>query len=145
MAAAVASPTGASNAKKTILHIEDNPSHRKLFETMLATRPEFKVLTAPDGDLALELARRHRFDLIVLDLWLVGMQGDEVLRRLKNDRRTRHTPVVVVTADATADKAGLLHSGAAAQLEKPFDIDKLLEAVDEALVLTNRRTWRAKM
>ena len=133
IAAAVASPGGASRAKRTVLHIEDNPAHHKLVQTILANRHDLEVLAATEGNRGIELAQRHLPDLILLDLWLVGMQGDEVLRQLKAHPRTRHIPIVMLSADATANKARLLQSGASAHLTKPFHLNELLDAVDEAL------------
>ena len=72
-----------------------------------------KLLAAMDGSLGLELARQHRPDLILLDLHLPIMDGQEVLLRLKEDPVTGELPVVVVSADATAARVEtLLATGA---------------------------------
>ena len=131
---AAAYADGASSERKTILVVEDNLSSFDLIEQILSARPEFELLAAMQGSLGLELARRHRPDLILLDLHLPGMEGDEVLRRLKDDPATREIPGVIVSADATAGQVGrLLQSGASAYLTKPLDVKQFLETVEEAL------------
>lgn len=134
MAVMLASRSGDSFDKKTILHIEDDRSHRELVANLLATRHELEVLIADEGKLGLALARRHHPHLVLLDLRLVGMQGEEVLKRLKQERETRHIPVIMVSADATPRQAGrLLQVGATAYVTKPFDVDGLFKVIDEAL------------
>ena len=87
-----------------------------------------------EGNLGLELARQHMPDLILLDLHLPVMDGQEVLRRLQADGATSDIPVVVVSADATpARVADVLASGATAFLTKPLDVQRFMVVVDEAL------------
>jgi CheY-like chemotaxis protein len=81
-----------------------------------------------------ELAREHRPDLVLLDLHLPDIQGDEVLRRLRADPRTAEIPVVVVSADATrASNDRLRALGADAYLSKPIDVEEFLETVERFL------------
>jgi signal transduction histidine kinase/ActR/RegA family two-component response regulator len=119
---------------QTILYIEDNPSNLKLVEEVFATRSGVRLLSAMNGNLGLELAHHHQPDLVLLDLHLPGIAGEEVLRRLRAHPRTERIPVVVVSADAT-DRSirKLLASGVSAYLAKPLDIDRLLAVVDEVL------------
>jgi PAS domain S-box-containing protein len=134
MPVAVVSPNGGSAPKKTILYVEDNLSNFKLVEQILSSRPELELLTAMQGNLGLELAQRHRPDLILLDVHLPGMPGDQVLRRLKDDAETRDIPVVIVSADATAGQIErLLEAGARAYLTKPLDVRGFLQVVEDAL------------
>jgi CheY-like chemotaxis protein len=82
----------------------------------------------------LELAREHRPDLIMLDLHLPDIMGEEVLRRLRADPRTASIPVVVITADATRSTVERLRrAGADAYLTKPLDIDEFLETIEQFL------------
>ena len=117
------------------LRIEDNHSNVALVESILAQRPDVTLLTALQGRLGIELARRHHPHLILLDVHLPDMRGDEVLRQLKDDPATREIPVVVVSADATRDQEErLLATGARAYLTKPFDVRSFLHVVDAALL-----------
>ncbi len=81
-----------------------------------------------------ELAREHAPDLVLLDLHLPDVQGDEVLRRLRADKRTARIPVVMISADATPRTIDrLLSEGADAYLTKPLDVDEFLAAIDRLL------------
>ena len=72
-------------------------------ECILARRPEVTLISAMHGTLGLELARQHQPDLLLLDLHLPDMQGDEILRKLRADPLTEKIPVVMISADATAE------------------------------------------
>ena len=93
-----------------------------------------RLLTAMQGSLGLELAREHQPDLILLDLHLPDMLGDEVLRRLQADPRTRDIPVVVLSADAVPSHiARLRAAGAVAYLTKPLDVVQFFTTLHEIL------------
>ncbi|MEJ2185346.1 MAG: ATP-binding protein [Gemmatimonadota bacterium] len=118
----------------TILYIEDNPSNFKLVERVLGRRPGITLLTAMQGRLGLELAREHRPALVLLDLNLPDINGQEVLRRIRNDQDLRDTPVVVISADVTTGRIQkVLSQGAQAYLPKPLDVQEFLRVVDEIL------------
>ena len=86
------------------------------------------------GSLGLELAAQRPPDLILLDVHLPDMLGDEVLRRLKANTVTRPIPVVVFSADATArQKEHLLSAGAAHYLTKPLDVAQFFEILAKTL------------
>ncbi len=88
-------------------------------------------MAATLGGLALELARRHRPDMILLDLHLPDMSGIDVLGRLRADPTTTAIPVVVVSADATAERIEHLEAApVAAYLTKPIDIRELLRVIE---------------
>jgi CheY-like chemotaxis protein len=98
----------------------------------MARRPEVTLMVAMEGQLALELATEQRPDLILLDLHLPDISGEEVLRRLRADPRTEDTPVVVLSADAASTRPAQLRSmGASDYMTKPLDIARLLAIVDE--------------
>ncbi|HVF72064.1 MAG TPA: PAS domain S-box protein [Chthoniobacterales bacterium] len=121
---------------RRLLYIEDNFSNVTLVEQMLAERPALELMTAVQGRVGLELARQHAPDVILLDLHLPDMPGWQVLAQLKADHLTRHIPVVVISADATAPQTKrLLSAGARAYLTKPLDIGEFFRVVDEALAL----------
>jgi PAS domain S-box-containing protein len=120
--------------KRTILYVEDNFDNFKLVERILAGRPELELLTAMNGNLAVELAQQHRPDLVLLDLHLPGIPGEDVLKRLKGDPSTHHIPVVVVSADATERRIkSLLAGGARDYLTKPLDVSRFLAVVEDSL------------
>jgi signal transduction histidine kinase len=113
-----------------VLYIEDNLANLALMERVLASVPELVLHVAGDGRTGLELAARHRPDLILLDLHLPDQPGDEVLRHLWAEERTRPIPVVVVSADATPGQIRRLHeAGAHAYITKPLDVPQLLDLV----------------
>jgi len=119
---------------RVLLYVEDNLSNLKLIQRVLAHRPEIRLIPAMQGRMGLDLAREHRPKLILLDLHLPDIQGEEVLRQLKEAPETRDIPVVVISADATPGQVKrLLAAGARNYLTKPLDVRKFLEIVDETL------------
>jgi CheY-like chemotaxis protein len=89
------------------------------------------LITSIQGRRGLELAEQHRPDLVLLDLHLPDMHGSQVLRQLRDNERTRHIPVIVVSADATDRQLRrLMEAGADAYLTKPLDVHEFLETVD---------------
>jgi CheY-like chemotaxis protein len=124
-------PTGRA---KTLLYIEDNLPNVRLVERILSRRPALKMIAAQQGSIGLELARHHQPDLILLDVRLPDMQGDEVLTWLRTEPRTRHIPVVVISADAIGSEVERLKQlGACAYITKPFEVGHFLELLDQAL------------
>ncbi|HEY5318204.1 MAG TPA: PAS domain S-box protein, partial [Solirubrobacteraceae bacterium] len=116
---------------RTVLYVEDNPSNIRLVEAILAARPEVKLIVATQGSLALELAREHRPALVLLDLNLPDMSGEEILRRIRADPRTAEIPVVITSADASPGKTEQLkRAGASDYLIKPFGIERFLAMID---------------
>ena len=123
-----------SGVTGTVLYIEDNISNRLLMERLLARRPGVRLVGAPEGQAGLDLAGTTHPDLILLDLHLPDMPGEEVFRQLRNDPRTRTIPIAVLSADATwAQTSQLLTAGAAAYLTKPLDVAEVLELLDATL------------
>jgi CheY-like chemotaxis protein len=124
----------APHRDATLLYVEDNLANLSLVETILLSRPGWRTLPALQGALGIELAREYRPDVVLLDLHLPDMAGDEVLRRLRGDERTASIPVIVVSADATPDSLERLRAaGADAYLTKPLDVDEFLRAVERFL------------
>lgn len=115
----------------TLLLIEDNLSNFQLVEQIFSGQTDVNLLGAMEGNLGLDLARHHHPDLVLLDLHLPGLGGEEVLERLKADRRTRDIPVVVMSADATESRIRrLLDAGAHEYVTKPLNIRRFLEVVE---------------
>jgi PAS domain S-box-containing protein len=121
----------APGQARNVLYVEDNPSNIKLVEAILRARPEVTLLVATQGSLAIDLAREHRPALVLLDLNLPDISGEEVLRRLRRDARTAEIPVVITSADATPGHIERLRrAGADDYLTKPFGIERFLAVVD---------------
>jgi signal transduction histidine kinase/CheY-like chemotaxis protein len=133
--------TGAAHAaapidggRRTVLCIEDNVANLELIEQIFADRRDIELLTAVQGTIGAELARRHLPDIVLLDLNLPDIDGDEVLDRLHADPATEHVPVVILSADATDRQLErLLARGAHAYLTKPIDVAELMRVIDDAL------------
>lgn len=124
-------------ARHAVLHVEDNLANLRLVEKVLAQRAGIEVIPAMFGRLGLELAREHRPVIVLLDLHLPDMSGEDVLKRLRDDPDTASIPVVIVSADATPGQVRrLLNCGAAGYLTKPIDVRELLRLVDEAVEAT---------
>ena len=124
-------PDGPHRAA-TLLYVEDNLANLSLVETILLSRPAWRLLPALQGGLGVELAREHRPDVVLLDLHLPDLPGAEVLRRLRADPRTASIPVVVVSADATpASVERLRQAGADAYVTKPLDVEEFLRVVGQ--------------
>jgi CheY-like chemotaxis protein len=120
-------PPERQHPAMTVLYIEDNPSNLKLVEHLLHRRPGITLISAMRPQLGLDLAGEHHPDLILLDLDLPDMPGQEVLRRLRADSNTAQVPIVILSADARpALITQLLDQGARAFLTKPLDIKELL-------------------
>ena len=126
--------TRGLDAKGVVLYIEDNRSNVRLMERLLERRPGVRLLHAPDGERGLALALAEEPDLILLDLHLPDLLGEQVLQRLWQDPRLRGIPVAILSADATLEQSRRLKmSGAVAYLSKPLEIRAVLQLVDERL------------
>jgi diguanylate cyclase (GGDEF)-like protein len=116
-----------------VLVAEDDAPTRAMIDLALHDAGYDCVLAA-DGRAALEQARATRPDLVLLDVGMPVMTGDEVHRELRRDPRTRYIPVVFVTAKrTTAEMAARLRNGADDFVAKPFDIDELVARIASAL------------
>jgi signal transduction histidine kinase/DNA-binding NarL/FixJ family response regulator len=115
----------------TVLYIEDNASNLELVEQVLSRLPDVTLIPAMRPQLGLDLAEEHHPDLVLLDLHLPDMPGEEVLRRLRANPNTADVPVVVLSADARPSHIEhLLDQGARAFLTKPLDVKELLTLLD---------------
>jgi CheY-like chemotaxis protein len=134
VAAEAAIDPDSSRAQSTVLYIEDNVANLRLLERIIRRRPAITLLSAMQGSHGVELAQAHRPHVIILDLHLPDLPGEDVLARLRDDARTRGIPVVILSADATPGQVTrLLAQGARAYLTKPLDLNELLSLLDEIL------------
>ena len=139
-ASAVPPPPHAADAaapsprRHSVLYIEDNEVNQMLMEGMLAHRPgiDLRLASLPEGGLALAAAQPP--DLVLLDITLPGMDGFEVLRRLREMPALRAVPVIAVSANAMpADLEDAQRAGFADYLTKPVHLPRLLDLVDRTL------------
>lgn len=118
---------------KTILIVDDEAPIRTVLERILE-REGYRTRTAPDGTKALEEARAFPPDLVLLDLTMPGMDGLEVLRRLRGSPETRQTLVLVLTArQSIEDEVEGLYTGADDYLPKPFEANELKARIGSLL------------
>ena len=116
---------------RRLLYVEDTLTNIRFVEAVLRRRPSVELIPAMMGNLGIDLAREHRPDLILLDLHLPDLSGEEVLTRLRRLDETREIPVIVVTADATdAARTSAVEELADGFVTKPVGVEQLLELVD---------------
>ena len=116
--------------RKTVLVVEYNELNLKLLNDILEYHG-YSVVTTRLGEPALELARQHSPNLILMDVQLPDISGMEAARRLKGDEQTRTIPIIAVTAFAmSGDEAKILASGCDAYVSKPFNVVEFLKVVE---------------
>ncbi len=123
-----APPSGAPRHR--VLYVEDNPVNALLMRAMLARLPDIQLECAEDPLQAVQLARTLRPQLLLLDVELPGIDGLELLQRLRTDESMRAIPAIAVSAGAMpGDIRKALDAGFAAYLTKPLELGELLQAV----------------
>ena len=116
-------------ARKKILVVDDEKDLVDIVAFNLR-REQYDVLTAGDGEKALEVAKRETPDLVLLDLMMPGVGGLEVCRRLRSEPRTARTPVIMLTAKGEETDAVIgLSQGADDYVRKPFGVKELMARV----------------
>jgi CheY-like chemotaxis protein len=131
-------PRQVVDRRHLVLYIEDNLANVTLAERVFAERGDIELMPVMQGRLGVDLARQHRPALILVDLHLPDIPGDEVLQQLRADPVTQPIPVVVVSADASPGRVERLRAaGATAYVTKPFDVRELIRTVGDILP-TNR-------
>lgn len=119
-----------------ILIIEDDPEINKMVQTLLR-KNKYKVASAFSGTEALLLLEKESFDLILLDLMLPGLSGEEILSKIIKEHL--QIPIICVSAkDDLNTKLGLIRDGADDYLTKPFNNDELLVRIGAVLRRTNK-------
>ncbi len=131
----VAAPGGP---KGRVLYIEDNLANVHLVERILGRYPGLELVTAMQGSMGVDLATAHRPDVVLLDVHLPDISGEEVVARLRERPDTTDIPVIVLSADATAaQKRRMLQAGARAYLTKPVDVREFLTLLRTTLAPGN--------
>jgi len=117
----------------TILLVEDNEMNRDMLSRRLERRG-YSVIMAYDGEQGLSMAYTEMPDLILMDISLPVMDGCEVTRRLKADKRTRHIPVIALTAHAlVTDRVKAINAGCNDYDTKPIEFSRLSEKIHDCL------------
>lgn len=130
---AASRPDGAPSRRRRVLYIEDNESNAELATRALAAVPDLELVVANRGREGLERIAAEAFDLVLLDLHLPDLGGEEILGRIRFDPATTDLPVVVISADASPEVIGRIRSaGADDYLTKPVSIPHLVRVVDRA-------------
>jgi hypothetical protein len=126
----------AAGEQLTILYVDDNPSNLKYLSKLLARRHGIHLLTVHSPTAGLALANEKRPDLIILDINMPGMNGFEVLARLRAEHWAQHKPIVALTANTTErDIQRGMEAGFNDYFTKPLDVTRFLDLVDECTKL----------
>ena len=114
---------------KSVMIVEDNELNMKLFNDLLESRG-YTVIQTRSGMEALDLARAHMPDLILMDIQLPEVSGLVVTQWLKDDEQLAHIPVVAVTAFAMkGDEERILQGGCEGYISKPISVSHFLETI----------------
>ena len=120
--------TGVSN----VLYIEDNKDNLSLVEQVIELRPNVKLMSTALGKHGLQMAEKSRPELILLDLNLPDINGDEVVLMLRKQSSTRDIPICILSADAQPSQINRLKSmGVVDYLVKPLDIVQFIKVIDQ--------------
>jgi two-component system, cell cycle response regulator DivK len=114
---------------KTVLYVEDNEFNRKIVRQLLAATT-YRLLEATDGEQGVAIALEARPDLILMDIQLPKVSGLDATRRIRQDPRTAHIPIIAVTSFAlSGDDQTALEAGASAYLAKPYSPRQMLALI----------------
>jgi CheY-like chemotaxis protein len=116
---------------KTILLVEDDTIIAELLIQMITQETNYHVLAVPDGPEALDLVRNIKPQLFILDYWLPTIHGIELYDRLHNTEGLEQVPTIMLSVNAPLQE---INRRQIMSMRKPFDIYKLLEAIDKFLV-----------
>lgn len=114
-----------------VLVVEDNELNLKLFQDLLLTQ-NLKIIASRDGKDITKITEREMPKLILMDIQLNGISGIDLIKELKSNAKTKHIPIISVTAFAMKnDEARVAASGCDLYLSKPVSIDSFFEAVNK--------------
>jgi len=118
---------------KTVMIVEDNELNMKLFNDLLEAKG-YSTIQTRNGMEALELARRHKPDLILMDIQLPEVSGLEVTKWLKEENELHAIPVIAVTAFAMkGDEERIRQGGCEAYISKPISVNTFLATIETYL------------
>lgn len=122
--------------EKVVLYIEDDPDNMELMSHILSRSPELNVrmLKANNAELGIELAKKHQPDLILMDINLPGINGDEAVRKMKHMQETKTIPVIAISANAMSHNIeSAIAAGFEAFITKPVNVGLIQKAISEIL------------
>ena len=129
----VALGNGEDGIAKTVLIVEDNELNMKLFHDLLEAHG-YNTVATRNGVEAIDLARKHRPDLILMDIQLPEVSGLEVTKWIKDDPELHAIPVIAITAFAMkGDEERIRQGGCEAYLSKPISVAKFIETIRQFL------------
>ena len=124
----------AGTIEHTVIYIEDNPANMRLVARILGNRKQIKLVTAHTPELGIQLALKHKPELILLDINMPDMDGYQVLGTLKAEKELHAVPVVAITANAMPrDIKRGVEAGFTDYLTKPLDVTLFCKMLDELL------------
>ena len=127
---------------KRILIADDEPAVRQLLEVVLVSQG-YEVLQAHNGDQLVRMAQERVPDLVLVDLMMPYLDGYEAIRQLRNDTRTAHLPMIILTAKSAPDDLVTgFETGADDYVTKPFNIPELLARIKSHLRRASQRPVR---
>ena len=115
-----------------ILIIDDEPDVLKILSLRLE-KNGYEVMCGRDGLEALDLARQMTPDLIILDVYLPDMNGDEIAKIMKKDKKLKDVPIILISATATSVAQRAKECGAEGSIAKPFEREELINKVKKLL------------
>ena len=119
--------------KPVILSVDDEPANLKLLENILVPRG-YEVVSAANGEDALQKLKTGTIDLVLLDLMMPGMDGLQVSRKIKDNKKYGNAPIVMLTAYTGVETyIKTLSNEVYAYLQKPFEVEELVRIVRAAL------------
>jgi PAS domain S-box-containing protein len=131
VAGAASTLTADAGDEVSIVYIEDNPSNIAFMEGVLDELPRVRLTSVPNAELGVEVVRKLRPRIVIMDINLPGMSGYEATRRLRSYPETKHIPVIALTAAAMlGDRKRLDDAGFARYLTKPVKVAELLDAIE---------------
>ena len=119
---------------KRVLVIEDNPLNMKLMRSLLQLG-DFDMLEAPDAESGIELAKKIKPDLILMDIQLPGMDGLSAAQIIRNDPSLKEVPIVAITSYAMhGDEQKAKSAGCSGYIAKPIDTRNFLDTINEYMI-----------
>ena len=124
--------TGSKEFRKKILIIEDDPDVLTLTEFIL--QDDYDVISSKDGRNGIKMVREEKPDLILLDIYMAGLNGFEVCQALKGENDTAPIPIIMLTAGAEKREVSEGYaSGADDYIIKPFEPEELIRRIEKLL------------
>jgi CheY-like chemotaxis protein len=136
-------PLASGAPQRTLLYVEDNPANMELVAQLLERSPDLRLLTAINGTLGIEVARKELPMVIIMDINLPGISGTKALEILRDDPATAHIPIIALSANAmTREVAKGLELGFFRYLTKPIKVHEFMDTLNAALEVAEKNPPR---